>query len=481
MKCSLCIGVGAGTFLGCEGFLPEFPQTCLQSFCATFADNFPPIRTLFSATSKTGVRVFFCKRWAPFLLKCSGLLPRFSTNQNFSVCARTLAFCTTEPLSRHEWVRLNQISADHIHRETRNIKNQTSIERRVTFSDDDLLIPLRLDSPGDNLSYLIFLKNRSLSTNNSNKNTQVPAMRLKEYLWVLLGTFSGFPCKFSYKFLKAFSRLNISEWPTQVKYRHYNICHDVSKIVIILNEILWISHVKRWVWKIIFFFHTSRPKNIFQTFPDWKMTNFSRLLRNPAFSRSYTDVATSRHQPWSFSCRTFRTCTLRGTETLCHWPGPGSGWGAAGLLAGKEVRLAAAYGLCLVTTRLKAPWACNFTELLRSLNTNQPHCYEQWQTWRKPRHKHVTSDWRVFVRTGVAESGGPHRPGRPTFFWEGLSLDLYHFAIIIGFTVEVKRLMKKIFHIFWRALVPPPHPPALKKVLLCQSTERSIGAILVTK
>jgi len=44
-------------------------------------------------TSKKGLHVFFCKpwapffevkqRWAPFLLGFSGILPRFSGNQNF--------------------------------------------------------------------------------------------------------------------------------------------------------------------------------------------------------------------------------------------------------------------------------------------------------------------------------------------------------------------------------------------------------------
>jgi len=36
------IGVGAGKFWGCEGFLPEFAQTCPKYFCATFAYKFSP-------------------------------------------------------------------------------------------------------------------------------------------------------------------------------------------------------------------------------------------------------------------------------------------------------------------------------------------------------------------------------------------------------------------------------------------------------
>jgi len=34
------IGVGADRFLGCEGFLPKFPQACPKSFCATFSCKF---------------------------------------------------------------------------------------------------------------------------------------------------------------------------------------------------------------------------------------------------------------------------------------------------------------------------------------------------------------------------------------------------------------------------------------------------------
>ena len=52
-------------------------------------------------------------------------------------------------------------------------------------------------------------------------------------------------------------------WPTQVKYRYCKISHDVSKIISILNKILWKRMWKVQVWKITFFFHTNRPKKIF--------------------------------------------------------------------------------------------------------------------------------------------------------------------------------------------------------------------------
>jgi len=103
--------------------LPEFPQTCPKRFCATFAYKFPPtkiVKTFFGMTSKKGLHVFFCKRWAPFceskqrwapllfgfleslprflgisprfsgiLPGFSEILPKFLTNQNFWRCACT--------------------------------------------------------------------------------------------------------------------------------------------------------------------------------------------------------------------------------------------------------------------------------------------------------------------------------------------------------------------------------------------------------
>jgi len=45
------------------------------------------IQILFGVTSKKGLHMFLCKRWALFLPGFSGLLPRFSPNQNFWECA----------------------------------------------------------------------------------------------------------------------------------------------------------------------------------------------------------------------------------------------------------------------------------------------------------------------------------------------------------------------------------------------------------
>jgi len=36
----------AGKVLGCEGFLPEFPQTCPKSLYATFAYNVSPTKIM---------------------------------------------------------------------------------------------------------------------------------------------------------------------------------------------------------------------------------------------------------------------------------------------------------------------------------------------------------------------------------------------------------------------------------------------------
>jgi len=57
------------------------------------------MKTLFGVTSKEGLRVIFCKPWAPFFevkqgwapfsRGLSGMLPRFSANQNFWGCACT--------------------------------------------------------------------------------------------------------------------------------------------------------------------------------------------------------------------------------------------------------------------------------------------------------------------------------------------------------------------------------------------------------
>ena len=97
----------------CEGFLPEFSQTCPKSFCATFTYKLSPttiIKTSFSCDlpKKRSSCIFLQMSWAPFfqvkqrwryfpgfswnLSGFSAILPRFlrilpgfSTNQNFWV------------------------------------------------------------------------------------------------------------------------------------------------------------------------------------------------------------------------------------------------------------------------------------------------------------------------------------------------------------------------------------------------------------
>ena len=75
---------------------------------------------------------------------------------------------------------------------------------------------------------------------------------------------------------RTFSRPNISEWPTQIKYRHYWISHDTSKITSILNKLSRKCLSKDQVWKIIFFFRTNRQKNY-----------FSRLENDRCFFHSF--------------------------------------------------------------------------------------------------------------------------------------------------------------------------------------------------
>ena len=71
----------------------EFPKTCPKSFVCKVCLQISPHKDHFGVTSKKGLHVFLCKLWAPFseakqcwapfLPGYSGLLPRFSANQNF--------------------------------------------------------------------------------------------------------------------------------------------------------------------------------------------------------------------------------------------------------------------------------------------------------------------------------------------------------------------------------------------------------------
>jgi len=94
--------------LGGAIFCPHVPKVARKVICATFACNFSPtkiIKTFFGVTSKIGLHMFFCKPWAPFfevkqrwmsfLPGFSGILPKFSTNQNFWGCACTPISNTT--------------------------------------------------------------------------------------------------------------------------------------------------------------------------------------------------------------------------------------------------------------------------------------------------------------------------------------------------------------------------------------------------
>jgi len=69
------------------------------------------MNTFFGVTSKKGLYVFFCtpwapffeikRRWAPFLTGFSGILPRFSANQNFWGCANQTFEAAHHHLQHH--------------------------------------------------------------------------------------------------------------------------------------------------------------------------------------------------------------------------------------------------------------------------------------------------------------------------------------------------------------------------------------------
>jgi len=102
-KCLFIIGVGAGKFLGCEGFFPNFPKLARKVFCETFADIFSPteiMKTYFRRNLQNKVFMCFYANLGHHFLKSINvgrnlypdflfvkLLIRFSANQNFWGCA----------------------------------------------------------------------------------------------------------------------------------------------------------------------------------------------------------------------------------------------------------------------------------------------------------------------------------------------------------------------------------------------------------
>jgi len=111
-RCLFIKGVEAGTFWGCDfcpkDFCPHIPKLARKVICAILPAIFLPQRSsrpFFGVTSKKGLHVFFCKprapffevkqRLVPFLPGFSGILPRFSANQNFWGCACTPTSNTT--------------------------------------------------------------------------------------------------------------------------------------------------------------------------------------------------------------------------------------------------------------------------------------------------------------------------------------------------------------------------------------------------
>ena len=106
---------------GCEGFFPEFPPNLPgKVFVQLLPTSFLPqrsLRTFLGVTSKNGLHVFFCKPWAPifetkqlwtpFLTGFSGILPRFSANQNFWGCACTHCIPTSNTTAFHNSITGN--------------------------------------------------------------------------------------------------------------------------------------------------------------------------------------------------------------------------------------------------------------------------------------------------------------------------------------------------------------------------------------
>ena len=63
------IGAGASKFLGVRRIFAQIFPNLPEKFWATLPANFFPskiMKTIFGMTSKKGLHVFFCKRWAPF-------------------------------------------------------------------------------------------------------------------------------------------------------------------------------------------------------------------------------------------------------------------------------------------------------------------------------------------------------------------------------------------------------------------------------
>jgi len=94
---------GRQSFWRCKRFLPDFPQNCPKSFCAIFAYKFYStkiVKTFFGITPKKRLSCIFLQtlgaifwnqttlgaisaRFPEILPKFSGILPGFSTTQNF--------------------------------------------------------------------------------------------------------------------------------------------------------------------------------------------------------------------------------------------------------------------------------------------------------------------------------------------------------------------------------------------------------------
>ena len=93
INCLSNIGVGSGEF-GCEGFLSVIPKLAQKVIVRLLPTNFLlqiSWRSFLVWPRKKGLRVFFCflQTLGAIFARIFRVLPRFSTNQNFSGCAFT--------------------------------------------------------------------------------------------------------------------------------------------------------------------------------------------------------------------------------------------------------------------------------------------------------------------------------------------------------------------------------------------------------
>jgi len=113
-RCVFIIGIGAGKILVCAGFCLNFPKLARKVFCGTFAYKFSStkiMKTSFWCNLQKQILMCFYANLGRHFLKSnnvghhfpgfSGLLPRFSANQNFLGCACNPCTTTSNTTTFH--------------------------------------------------------------------------------------------------------------------------------------------------------------------------------------------------------------------------------------------------------------------------------------------------------------------------------------------------------------------------------------------